>query len=147
MSEDDKDLFDKIEALLEKRAPDALVDIPLEDADFPVLTEVIQAAPGNPAAPDPGAGASPPPPGMEERRQAERRVLDRRGWDRRLGDRRQDRQAADALLQTLSAGEEVERLARVLELRMADLFIRQQVRMEEVIRRAVREELAKRPGE
>ncbi len=147
MNEDDKDLFDKIEALLEKRAPDALVDIPLEDADFPVLTEVIQPATGNPAAPGLRAGASLPPLGMEERRQAERRVLDRRGPERRLGDRRQDRQVADALLQTLGAGEEVERLARVLELRMADLFIRQQVRMEEVIRRAVREELAKPPGE
>ncbi|HNQ04756.1 MAG TPA: hypothetical protein PKH69_09095 [Thiobacillaceae bacterium] len=143
MQETDKDLFDKIEALLEKRGPDALLDKPMEDEDFPVLTEVIQAAGVGPVAAVPAAVREVPVAVVQERRQAERRLQDRREMERRLRDRRQDHLAADALLQTLTAGDELERLARVLELRMADLFIRQQVRMEEVIRKAVRAELDK----
>lgn len=45
MSEGSKDLFGKIDALFEKRAPDALVDKGLEYEDFPVLTEVVGKAP------------------------------------------------------------------------------------------------------
>ena len=56
MSEGSKDLFGKIDALFEKRAPDALVDKGLEYEDFPVLTEVIGSAPAAPRARSPRSG-------------------------------------------------------------------------------------------
>jgi len=140
MSETDKDLFGKIDALFEKRAPDVLMDKGLEHEDFPVLTEVIGQAPtaGQEDASIPPAIQVPPGPAMDERRQS-----DRRGPDRRQGDRRQDRQAAEGLPRPLSSREEVERLVQAMELRLSDLFIRQQLRMEEAVRKVLRDELSK----
>lgn len=51
MGEGNKDLFGKIDALKEKRAPDALQEKEPADDDFPLLTEVISV----------GRGLTPPP--------------------------------------------------------------------------------------
>lgn len=45
MSDNEKDLFSKIDALREKRAAGALVEKPLSFDDFPVLTDIIGAHP------------------------------------------------------------------------------------------------------
>lgn len=145
MSEGSKDLFGKIDALFEKRAPDALVDKGLEYEDFPVLTEVVGKAPeaqttwGDP----------------------ERRVLDRRALGPATGDkpgeerRLQARRAADKPMVPppspsthgpADCREEGAAQERGMEERLADLFIRQQLRLEEIVRKAVREELDKRFG-
>ena len=79
MSDPKADLFGKIDALLGRRIPDALLDKGLDIEDFPLLTEVVNEC-------DEDVGGNQP-----ERRRVERREL-----DRRLGDRRQDgRRAAD----------------------------------------------------
>lgn len=140
MSEGNKDLFGKIDALFEKRAPDALVDKGLEHEDFPVLTDVIGTA-----EPAPMTWGEP-----------ERRVLDRRGSDpaqserrsedRRLGDRREASQSKELPPRPTAAKDEVEQLVQAVELRLADLFIRQQLRMEEAVRRVIREEMAAQQG-
>jgi len=140
MSTDDPDLFGKIDALLGKRAPDALLDKGLEFEDFPLLTEVV----------DPNQETL----GEGERRAQERRQLDRRELDRRLGDRRLDgRRAGDlrnanpplSLPSDMSA--EMERLMVAMEQRLTDMFIRQQLRMEEAVRKAIRDELDKHKDE
>lgn len=141
MSEADKDLFGKIDALSKKRAPDALVDKGLEHEDFPVLTDVI--------------GASEPAPvtwGEPERRVIDRRVAERRHGDdrqadRRLGDRRHGNQPPESPPRPMASKEEVERLVQAMELRLSDLFIRQQLRMEEAVRKVIREEMEKRDAE
>lgn len=145
MSEGSKDLFGKIDALFEKRATDALVDKGLEYEDFPVLTEVVGKAPqARPNWGDP-----------------ERRVLDRRalgpgtggypGKERRV----QARRAADKPMVPppsrsthgpVDCREEGAAQVQGMEERLADLFIRQQLRLEEIVRKAVREELDKRFG-
>lgn len=112
----DRDLFGKMNALFEKRAPDALQDKGLDHGDFPVLTEVVGDE-AEPAAPPPVMEsrqdvAMPPPP------------------------------PAPAAAQLLD-DETVEKLAGLLEQRFADLFIRQQARIEETVRRVIREELAR----
>lgn len=147
MSEGSKDLFGKIDALFEKRAPDALVDKGLDYDDFPLLTEVVGAV-------DPG----PMTWGEPERRVFDRRTEDRRGDDRRSAERRAvDQPEAESdqsgpepqppapapevgvRAQTALPGE--------LEDRLAEFFIRQQLRLEEVVRKVVREELDKRLGQ
>lgn len=135
MSEGSKDLFGKIDALFEKRAPDALVDKGLEYEDFPVLTEVIGSAP-----------ASPMTWGEPERRVFDRRIDhrrqgDRRGDERRLGDRRQMDAPDEPPPRPVAEKDEVEQLVQAVELRLSDLFIRQQLRLEEVVRKVVREEM------
>ena len=134
MNEDKPDLFGKIDALLGKRAPDALLDKEPDFEDFPLLTEVV----------DPNRSAG------EERRARDRRQQDRRIEDRRLGDRRQEgRRATDArpgnmpppLPSDMSA--EMERLVAAMEQRLTDMFIRQQLRMEEAVRKAIRDEMGK----
>ena len=158
-TEGSKDLFGKIDALFEKRSPDALIDKGLEHEDFPLLTDVI-APPESPAlAPEPElapvsetvaspAQASPESSdqpvvfGEPERRVWERRRQDRRGEERRLGDRREENQP-EKPPRPLSSKEEVDRLVQSMELRLQDLFIRQQLRMEEALRRVIREEIEK----
>lgn len=139
MSEASKDLFGKIDALFEKRAPDVLVDKGMEHEDFPVLTEVLGQAPPEPVRP------GEPERRVFDRRGVDRRQADRRGQERRLGDRRQANQTAEPPPRPLASKEEVERLVQAMELRLADLFIRQQLRMEEAVRKVIREELARRP--
>lgn len=135
MSDGKPDLFGKIDALLGKRAPDALLDKGLEFEDFPLLTEVV----------DPPREAR----SEEESRAQERRQTERREIDRRLGDRRQDgRRTTDRrqvepppLPSDMSA--EMERLVAAMERRLTDMFIRQQLRMEEAVRKAIRDEMGK----
>lgn len=141
MSTDKPDLFGKIDALLGKRAPDALLDKSLEFEDFPLLTEVVDAS-DQTVRPEEG-----------ERRAQERRLTDRREQDRRLGDRRQDgRRAGDRRPpgpEPLSsgigkeAGAEMARMVDAMERRLTDMFIRQQLRMEEAVRKAIRDEMAR----
>jgi hypothetical protein len=140
MSEDDKELFGKIDALFEKRAPDALLDKGLEHEDFPVLTEVIATTPAPPAELIP---LGEPERRVLDRRHMDRRKGDRRGEERRLGDRRQANQPPEPPPRPLSSKEEVERLVQAMELRLADLFIRQQLRMENAVRKVIREEMGK----
>ncbi len=129
MNEEKPDLFGKIDALLGKRAPDALLEKSLDIEDFPLLTEVVGSVP------DALSGA-------------DRRLRERRQEQRRLGDRRQDgRRAGDdapseplpALPAEMSA--EMERLVTAMEQRLEDMFIRQQLRMEDAVRKAIRDEL------
>lgn len=112
----DRDLFGKMNALFEKRAPDALQDKGLDHEDFPVLTEVV----GDEAEP------AAPPPVMESRQ-----------------DVAMPPPAPEPAAAQLLDDETVEKLAGLLEQRFADLFIRQQARIEETVRRVIREELAR----
>lgn len=149
MSEESKDLFGKIDALFEKRAPDALVDKGLAYEDFPVLTEVIR-----PPSSTPSPAFAPVAWGEPERRVFDRRATDRRQVERRQAERRGEdrRQAApprDPLPQAtppqaMPNMDAAEHLVKSVERRLSDLFIRQQIRLEEVVRKAVREELAKK---
>ncbi len=130
MSHPSADLVAKMEALLRKHPPDALIDRGLDDDDFPLLEDVV-------AAHDEQHGA----PGGVERRQADRRQADRRTQQRRLGERRQvDARLAEP---SMTAPPDLERLFEALERRLADLFIRQQLRTEDAVRKIVREELAR----
>ena len=126
MSEN-RDLFGKIDALFEKRDPDVLLDKGLEHEDFPVLTEVVAE--------------------KEERHAqehaTERRGDDRRAQDRRLGDRRQVGLNVPFSSRPQTGDDDFERLVSAVERRLSDLFIRQQLRTEEAVRKAIREELAK----
>lgn len=137
MSEN-RDLFGKIDALFEKRAPDVLLDKGLEHEDFPVLTEVVAAKEEQHAQEH-----------ATERRAENRRNDDRRALDRRLGDRREDKGQAPISLDVpfssrpQAGSDDFERLVGAVEQRLSDLFIRQQLRTEEAVRRAIREELAK----
>jgi hypothetical protein len=123
------DLFGKIDALFEKRDPDVLLDKGLEHEDFPVLTEVVAD--------------------KEERhaqeRATERRAEARRVQDRRLGDRRENKMGLNVPFTSRpqAGDDDFERLLSAVEQRLSDLFIRQQLRTEEAVRRAIREELAK----
>lgn len=122
-----RDLFGQIDALFEKRAPDVLLDKGLEHEDFPVLTEVVA--------------------GKEEQsaqeHAAERRAGDRRDQERRLGDRRQVGLNVPLSPRPPAASEDFEHLVSAVEQRLSDLFIRQQLRMEEAVRKLIREELEK----
>jgi hypothetical protein len=140
MNEGSKDLFGKIDALFEKRAPDVLVDKGLEHEDFPVLTEIIGKEPPS-ASPSVAKEKQVPTHDGEERRQA-----DRRGHDRRLGDRRLAHPPAEPPNRPVTDKPELERLVETVELRLSDLFIRQQLRLEEVVRKVVREEMDKNLG-
>ncbi len=107
------DLFGKIDALFEKRAHDVLQDKGLEHEDFPVLTEVVAAqVEENPQAAELGA-----PEPVTERRVGERRLC-------------------------AHAATDFEPLPTGLEQHLSDLFIRQQLRLEEAMRRVIRDELA-----
>ena len=125
----DEDLFGKIDALLGRRAPDALLEKGLDIEDFPLLTDVIDSVP------DALSG--------EERRLRERRQSEIGQSERRASERRQEgadaRPALDAA--ELTAG--LDRWMAGLESRLEEVFIRQQLRLEEALRRAVREEIRK----
>lgn len=129
-----RDLFGKIDALFEKRDPDVLLDKGLEHDDFPVLTEVVAATEEESAREN-----------ATERRAGERRDSDRRDQDRRLGDRRQLGLNVPHTPRPPAASADFEHLVAAVEQRLSDLFIRQQLRMEEAVRKVIREELGK-PG-
>ena len=135
MSTESPDLFGKIDAMLGRRAPDALLEKGLDIEDFPLLTDVVDAALDhwNEA----------------ERRDQDRRQNERRQLDRRLGDRRQDgRRQTDRPRVDAPAGlpadmNGMEGLVAAMEQRLTDMFIRQQLRMEDAVRKAIRDELSK----
>jgi hypothetical protein len=137
MNTEKPDIFGKIDALLGKRVPDALLEKELDIEDFPLLTEVLDTSPD--ALSD------------GNRRTAERRRAERREEDRRQGDRCQDghREGGGAAAEPSPAlpsdiNAEMERLVAAMELRFTDMFIRQQLRMEDVVRKAIRDELGKK---
>jgi hypothetical protein len=135
MSTETPDLFGKIDAMLGRRAPDALLEKGLDIEDFPLLTDVVDASLDhwNEA----------------ERRDQDRRQNERRQLDRRLGDRRQDgRRLTDRPRVDAPAGlpadmNGMEGLVAAMEQRLTDMFIRQQLRMEDAVRKAIRDELGK----
>lgn len=135
MSDEHQDIFGKIDALLEKRAGFGVVEgqRPAEE-DFPLLTEVVE--PGD-------AGTA-----VNERRHADRRLADRRlVADRRQADRRGGGTGQPADARPTLSDEQFSRFIAVFEQKLEDLFIRQQLRTEESIRRALREEMQRLSGE
>ncbi|MCU0840337.1 MAG: hypothetical protein MUC79_01290 [Thiobacillaceae bacterium] len=135
MAEDNQDIFGKIDALLEKRAGfGAGEGRPASEEDFPLLTDVVETREFGTAA--------------DERRRADRRQADRRlGTDRRLAERRGDEPGRPAGSRPTLSDEQFNRFIAVFEQKLEDLFIRQQLRTEESIRRALREEMEKLSGE
>lgn len=129
------DLFEKLDALLEKRAPDVLVDKGLEAGDFPVMTEVVGAT-TTPASLSSHTAAS-------NRRESDRREGDRRLGDRRLGGRRQHDPYQTVAPRPTAEDPQLEALLSALERRLADLFIRQQLRMEDAMRKTLLPEAAR----
>lgn len=130
MSAGDDDLFGKIDALRGKRAPDALLDKALEIEDFPLLTDVIDSVP------DALSG--------EERRSRERRQTERRGQDRHP-DSPPDAPDGSPLPPQVKV--ELAQMMAALENRLEEVFIRQQLRLEQALRRAVRDEMGKLQSE
>lgn len=112
MADDSQDIFGKIDAMLGKRA--GFGGVPRLEDEFPLLTEVVtESAQVEPERPRPGADAmSSPAPGP----------------------------AAQPKAQPLDEVD-IDRLAAALEARLSELFIRQQLRIEALVRRVVREEL------
>lgn len=129
MAEDNQDIFGKIDALLEKRAGfGAGEGRQVSEEDFPLLTEVVEPRAGGTA--------------VDERRRADRRLA-----DRRLTDRRGDEAGRPAGARPTLSDEQFNRFIALFEQKLEDLFIRQQLRTEESIRRALREEMEKLSGE
>jgi len=126
--EDKVDIYGKLDALLERRSPDALVDRSLELDDFPVLVEVV--GPAEVAA----------------AKAADRRVTDRRMVDRRRSERRAE--AEPAVVADPPPGQQgeadIDRLVTLLERRLEELMLRQQAGVEETIRKVLRKELSRR---
>ncbi|MDP2786848.1 MAG: hypothetical protein Q8O79_02055 [Pseudomonadota bacterium] len=125
MLDSDRDIIGKIDAMLGKRDADVLSDKSTLSDDFPMLTEVIEEA-GDVA----WKGG--------DRRGAGLASDGRRLSGRRIEQRRQSH-AADSNLPVIN--DEVERLLAAMEHRLTDLFIRQQLRMEEALRKVIRDEL------
>lgn len=139
MNSGNDDLFGKIDALRGKRAPDALLEKALEIEDFPLLTEVVDSVP------DALSG--------EERRARERRQAERRLQDRRQASASESPDSPDlpdlpdlpALPPQVKA--ELAQMMAELEARLEEVFIRQQLRLEQALRRAVRDEMGKLQSE
>jgi hypothetical protein len=124
MIENDQDIFGKIDAMLERRDADFVTDKSTSTDDFPMLTEVI------------AVGEEPVWKGVNRRSGSH--VGGRRLADRRIGQRRLSSSPIPAVP---IINDEFERLLSVLEHRLTALLIGQQLPMEELIRRVVREEL------
>lgn len=120
MTDEQQDIFGKIDALFERRVGFGGEDPRgRETEDFPLLTDVV--SPGQ-------------RPAVEERRRA-----DRRQGERRRGERREDWPSDQAVTAPTFTDEQFARFLNVFERKLEDLFIRQQLRMEESIVHAVRE--------
>lgn len=113
MADEAQDIFGKIDAMLGKRAGFVAGTARLED-EFPLLTEVVTGTdPGQPEHLAHVADAMATPVVAPEP------------------------EAAPGQL----AEVDIDRLAAALEARLSELFIRQQLRIEALVRRVVREEL------
>lgn len=119
MAEQD-DIFGKIDALLEKRAGFGTGEAHEVD-DFPLLTEVVEAE-----------GAATP---ALERRQGQRRQIPDRRRSASIG---ADMGGAGDRPDCLSEAQ-FERLLAHLEQRLAMLFREQEARLQDALRRALRE--------
>jgi len=113
----EEDILAQVDALLGKRMGFTAAR-PVGLDDFPMLTDIVAPAAAMPDEPHGKLAVEPSPPAAAT-----------------------DGRAFDALLP------ESERLAEAiaasLERRLSDLFIRQQIHLEELIRRVVRDELAR----
>lgn len=117
MADDNQDIFGKIDALLEKRAGFGTGEAHRHpDDDFPLLTEVVE-----------------PQPSLQDRRRGDRRMA----ADRRQGERRKEFLARPDYLRATLSDEQFNRFLAQFERKLEDLFIRQQLRLEEAIRRAL----------
>lgn len=122
MANEQQDIFGKIDALFERRVGFGSEDPRgRETEDFPLLTDVV--SPGQ-------------RPAVEERRK-----VDRRQGERRRGERRQDWPPDQAGVTPTFTDEQFASFLNVFERKLEDLFIRQQLRMEESIANAVRQAL------
>lgn len=123
-------LFAKVDALLGKRLGFyAGARLPAQE-DFPLLTEIVSAA---------------KPPAAEDRHvdaalatASEKAATDAAG----LPSEAEAPSAAQTEFERLASG-----IAAHLEVRLTELFIRQQIHLEERMRRVVREELARAAGQ
>lgn len=124
MADEAQDIFGKIDAMLGKRAGFGGGQSRVDD-EFPLLTEVVAevAAPApEPAGPAADAMSSPvetPEPPVPVAGETGPRVLSEL---------------------------DIDRLAAALDARLSELFIRQQLRIEALVRRVVREELDQHAG-
>lgn len=125
MLDSDRDIIGKIDAMLGKRDADVLFDKSTLSDDFPMLTEVIEEA-GDVAW-------------MGGDRRGAGLASDRRRLSGRRIEQRRQSHAADSNFPFNN--DEVERLLAAMEHRLTDLFIRQQLRMEEALRKVIRDEL------
>lgn len=120
MADDNQDIFGKIDALLEKRAGFGTGEAQRHpDDDFPLLTEVVEPQSGHPP--------------LQNRRQADRR----QGTDRRQGERRKEILGRPEVASASLSDEQFNRFMTRFEQKLEDLFIRQQLRLEEAVRRAL----------
>lgn len=175
MSDDTQDIFGKIDALRGKRAGFGAPPPRPKEEEFPLLTDVVPDAPpptrtATPqAAPPRPAPASPPPAPLPRAAAPVAAHPGPRSDERAASSVPAPRQPAPARPVAGAAAKSAEdgrirldatgtapspalepdvrqALALELEARLGDLFIRQQARLEEVIRRVVREELERRLG-
>ncbi len=131
MPDGKEDIFGKIDALLERRIGFGIDEghKSAED-DFPLLTDVVDGAAG-----------------YSDRRQLNRRGSDRRlDEDRRHTDRRRDVPDKQEELHPTLSEEQFARFMGDFERKLEDLFILQQLRVDETLRRTVREEVRRLQG-
>lgn len=120
MADDNQDIFGKIDALLEKRAGFGAGQAHRRsDDDFPLLTEVVEPQTDKPS--------------LHDRRQSDRRL----GADRRQGERRRETPGWPVSPRATLSDEQFNRFLTQFEHKLEDLFIRQQLRIEEAICRAL----------
>lgn len=118
MADESQDIFGKIDAMLGKRAGFVGGTPRLED-EFPLLTEVVtEDVPSLTERHGPATDAMATPAAASEPEMAPGQL----------------------------AEVDIDRLAAALEARLSELFIRQQLRIEALVRRVVREELDRRDG-
>lgn len=109
MADDNQDIFGKIDALLEKRAGFGTGEGQRQpDDDFPLLTEVVEPQTDKPYA-----------------------------QDHRQGEGRRETLGRHETPRAALSEEQFNRLLAQFEQKLEDLFIRQQLRIEEAIRRAL----------
>jgi hypothetical protein len=123
MTDNAKDIFGQIDALLGKRNPEILADKPVADDDFPMLTEVIESPIEAPWC------------GQEER-QRMRQADDRRVKERRVAHRRA---AIETPVPATVSSHELNSMLELLDQRLSAHMQMQQQKFEESLRQAVRE--------
>jgi len=118
----EQDLLGKIDAMLERSDADLLIEKRTSNDDFPVLTEIIEEESNAVSV------------GLDRRSSGQE--SGRRLAERRIGQRRHSSQTDPA---ASAPHNELERQLAALEDRLTALFVRQQLHMEETLRKAVRD--------